>query len=535
MTLLTLPLMKFYLNPQQFLIQIMISKTKIIYSLLTTGFIAATNAADIEMNLNSSSTFPGNLSETSAYLENGAPYTGAIDSSTNITLNAQFDSVPGNDIASVSSNITAGDFTYNMNLPKSFWGKTMLSLSENYTFSVDNFYFNIIESATTHPILTFYMNSGSNLKVRGDFLYTDSRSLKDWYQTRLTLSGSGSFNVDGNMTIDSKPTAALSNNLDAVFLELNVTNFNVGGALTLQNIRGDENIIMITGTANTSYSRSFGGLRVSQNGMIIMRGTPTAPITTNIFLTNTTVSEYIGGLLSREVEGVVADNKLNISMTANSPSGRQIMRFNSTNNWTMDNVTYLDSPNSLGEVEVSNGRLDIGMYDGMKGGKLMLNGYNGASNAIFSATGILSGTENGKVVFDSMEFSRGTIVFDLAEEKEFGDFIQINGAATRTSDTAELIFDINISAYDLESWLSASQEDEWNVDLMSFSTSESNLTADDITLKLQDGVFGKLSITDLDGISTITASLTTVPEPAEIAALFGLAALFFAWRKRSKK
>ena len=117
---------------------------------------------------------------------------------------------------------------------------------------------------------------------------------------------------------------------------------------------------------------------------------------------------------------------------------------------------------------------------------------------------------------------------------EFSDFIQINGAATRTSDTAELIFDINISAYELEGWLSG-QEDEWNVDLMSFSTSESNLTADDITLKLQDGVFGKLSITDLDGISTITASLTTVPEPAEIAVLFGLAALFFAWRKRSKK
>ena len=122
----------------------MASKTKIIFSLLTAGFIAATNAADIEMNLNSSSTFPGNLSDPSAYLENGAPYTGAIDSSTNITLNAQFDSNPGDEsIASISSNITAGDFTYNMNFPEKFWGKTMLSLSSNCTFSVDNFYFNI--------------------------------------------------------------------------------------------------------------------------------------------------------------------------------------------------------------------------------------------------------------------------------------------------------------------------------------------------------------------------------------------------------
>lgn len=513
----------------------MISKTKIIFSLLTAGFIAATNAADIEMNLNSSSTFPGNLSDPSAYLENGAPYTGTIDSSTNITLNAQFDSVPDKDIASVSSNITAGDFTYNMNFPKNFWGKTMLSLSSNCTFSVDNFYFNINESITSHPKLSFSLNSGATLKVRGDFLYTDIRANKDWYQTRLAISGSGSFNVDGNLTIDSKPTAAWSNNLDGVVLEINATNFRVGGNVTIQNSRGDKNIIYMCGTSSTSYARSFGGLRVSQNGMIILNGTPEKASTTDLIFTNTSESEYVGGLFCIESNGVLPDNKLNIRMTADSVGGRQIMRFNNLPDWSMDNIVHKGSPNSLGEVEVSNGRVDIGMYDGMKGGKLMLNGYNGASNAIFSATGTLSGMENGKVVFDSMEFSRGTIVFDLAEEKEFSDFIQINGAATRTSDTAELIFDINISAYDLEGWLSGFQEDEWNVDLMSFSTSESNLTADDITLKLQDGVFGKLSITDLDGISTITASLTTVPEPAEIAVLFGLAALFFAWRKRSKK
>ena len=514
----------------------MTSKTKIIFSLLTAGFIAATNAADIEMNLNSSSTFPGNLSDPSAYLENGAPYTGAIDSSTNITLNTQFDSVPSKEyIASISSNITAGDFTYNMNFPKNFWGKTMLSLSNNYTFSVDNFYFNINESLTPHPKLSFYLNSGATLKVRGDFLYTDIRANKDWYQTRLAISGSGSFNVDGNLTIDSKPTAASSHALDAVVLEINATNFRVGGNVTIQNNRGDKNIIYMCGTSSTSFARSFGGLRVSQNGMIILNGTPEKTSTTDLIFTNTSESEYVGGLFCIESNGVLPDNKLNIRMTADSVGGRQIMRFDNLPDWSMDNIIHKVSPNSLREVEVSNGRLDIGMYDGMKGGKLMLNGYNGAANAIFSATGTLSGTENGKVVFDSMEFSYGTIVFDLAEEKEFSDFIQINGAATRTSNTAELIFDINISAYDLEGWLSASQEDEWNIDLMSFSTSESNLTADDITLKLQDGVFGKLSITDLDGISTITASLTTVPEPAEIAALFGLAALFFAWRKRSKK
>ena len=514
----------------------MTSKTKIIYSLLTAGFIAATNAADIEMNLNSSSTFPGDLSKPSAYLENGVPYTGAIDSSTNITLNAQFDSNPGDEsIASISSYITAGDFTYNMNFPEQFWGKTMLSLSGNCTFSVDNFYFNIKESLTPHPKLLFHLNSGATLKVRGDFLYTDSRAHKNWYQTRLAISDLGSFDVDGNLTIDSKPKEVWSHDLNAVVLEIGVTNFRVGGNVTIQNSRGDKNIIYMCGTSSTSYARSFGGLRVSQNGMIILNGTPEKASTTDLFFRNTSESEYIGGLFCIESNGVLPDNKLNIRMTADSVEGRQIMRFNNLPDWTMDKIVHKGSPNSLGEVEVSKGRLDIGMYDGMKGGKLMLSAYDGASNAIFSATGIYSGAEYGKVVFDSMKFSYGTIVFDLAEEKEFSDFIQIIGAVTKTSDTAELIFDINISAHDLEGWLSGSQEDEWNVDLMSFSTSESDLTKGDITLKLQDGVFGELSITDLNGISTITASLTTVPEPAEIAVLFGLAALFFAWRKRSKK
>lgn len=390
------------------------------------------------------------------------------------------------------------------------------------------------ESITSHPKLMFWIHSGATLKVRGDFLYTNTKSKNDWYQTRLNVSGEGSFDVNGDLTIDSKPTNAYGNPLNSSILEINATNFRVGGNVTIQNSRGDKNIIYMCGTSSTSYARSFGGLRVSQNGMIILNETPEKASTTDLIFTNTSESEYVGGLFCIESNGVLPDNKLNIRMTADSVEGRQIMRFNNLPDWSMDNIVHKGSPNSLGEVEVSNGRVDIGMYDGMKGGKLMLNGYNGAANAIFSATGTLSGAEYGKVVFDSMEFSCGTIVFDLAEEKEFSDFIQINGAATRTSDTAELIFDINISAYELEGWLSG-QENEWNVDLMSFSTSESNLTADDITLKLQDGVFGKLSITDLDGISTITASLTTVPEPAEIAVLFGLAALFFAWRKRSKK
>ena len=50
--------------------------------------------------------------------------------------------------------------------------------------------------------------------------------------------------------------------------------------------------------------------------------------------------------------------------------------------------------------------------------------------------------------------------------------------------------------------------------------------------KLQDGIIGKIIISELNGVSTLSANLSIVPEPAEIAAAIGLAALAFAARRR---
>ena len=181
-------------------------------------------------------------------------------------------------------------------------------------------------------------------------------------------------------------------------------------------------------------------------------------------------------------------------------------------------------------LRVRGGRLDLGMYGGMKGGSLMIMGYNRPSEAVFSATGTAANTEIGRVVFDTMSFYRGTVVFDLAETD--GDFIQVDGAMTKVAGASPLALELNVSAYDLQAWLEASESGEWSADLMSFATEGSNVSADDFTLKLQDGITGKITISELDGISTITANLSIVPEPAEIAAAIGLAALAFAARRR---
>ena len=183
-------------------------------------------------------------------------------------------------------------------------------------------------------------------------------------------------------------------------------------------------------------------------------------------------------------------------------------------------------------LRVRGGRLDLGMYGGMKGGSLMIMGYNRPSEAVFSATGTAANTEIGRVVFDTMSFYRGTVVFDLAETD--GDFIKVNGAMTKVSGASPLVLEMNVSAYDLQAWIEASERDGWSADLMSFATEGSNVSADDFTLKLQDGITGKISISELDGISTITANLSIVPEPAAVAALIGAFAFCAAARRRRK-
>lgn len=115
-----------------------------------------------------------------------------------------------------------------------------------------------------------------------------------------------------------------------------------------------------------------------------------------------------------------------------------------------------------------------------------------------------------------------------------GDFIQINGSVTKTSGASALVLEINVSAYDLQGWLEASGGDEWNADLMSFATGGSNVSADDFVLKLQDGIIGKITISESGGISTLAANLSLVPEPAEIAAAMGALVLAFAACRRRR-
>ena len=185
-------------------------------------------------------------------------------------------------------------------------------------------------------------------------------------------------------------------------------------------------------------------------------------------------------------------------------------------------------------LKSAEGRLDLGMHDGMKGANLSLYGYSGnAADAVFSAAGLSSGQEIGKVQFDSMTFYEGTIVFDLGEVES--DFIQINGGVSKSSTGAQIVFDINISKDNLQIYLDTlgAETLEWN--LMSFKTDDSDFDLADIILKTQAGIDGELSFLadDSSGLTTVQLSLGVVPEPALAAAILGTLALSLAaWRRR---
>ena len=495
----------------------------------------SSQAVNIEGTFTSDSAFPVRITDPSFYTLDGEAYSGEIDSFTNIAISCSLSEVPSDyTIARASSSLTAGNLTYNIvDLPEDFWDTNLLDISGNQTISVENLTVNLRDTKTNQPILGFQINAGAVLETRGDFLFSDARSSADWYMTRVAFRGSGDVKIGGDFTIDSQIPNPSAHDLDSASLYVSTRTFSVRGVLTVKNSNGDDNILKLSPSESGTFTRTLGGLSIEQNGMIQLGGNASAANTTDLIFTNSGTSEYTGGLLTIDSAGELADNKLNVRMTASdTANGRQIMRFTETQGWSLSNGVFSDSPNALNEVEVSGGRLDLGMYGGMKGGSLMIMGYNRPSEAVFSATGTAADTEIGRVTFDTMSFYRGTVVFDLA--KTDGDFIQVDGAMKKIAGASPLVLELNVSAYDLQAWLEASERDEWSADLMSFKTDGSNVSDADFNLKLQDGIAGNISISELNGISTITANLSIVPEPAAVAALIGAFAFCAAARRRRK-
>lgn len=371
--------------------------------------------------------------------------------------------------------------------------------------------------------------ANSTIHVKGDWIISSNRAESSNYQAvKITTGGddiNGSVLVDGNI---------ISKGPDNIIFSTVRGDFKVGGTIDLN---GSQWNLASTTSANT-YRREIGGLGKANGGNDRVR--------MNITNTSTEPSNAVVNLIFKNKSSYEAttafsraktDNaKLNITMMAEdayTSKGRQVLRIDTTDLYWCNGVEMHDA--NINDVEVNSGRLDIGMYYGLKGNNLQIYSHSGkAEDAVFSATSLMTGNEMGRAEFDSMSFYNGTIVFDLAEVDK--DFIQINGGVTRLAQDAKLVFDINLSAEDLKTYPEAIEEEMMQWDIMSFKTDDSNIVEDDIILKTQSGIEGTLDFVadQSSGLTTVYVELALVPEPSTVAAILGAAAIAYALIRRRK-
>ena len=290
---------------------------------------------------------PTDVSQIGQDLSNPDTYglTSPITDSTDITVNYTIPSVTSGDnpyntgrITKFAEDLTANNFTFNINFGNNLWDVYVLNVSENKRVSLNSVSYNIIDSATSHPINNITVNKGGLFEVKGDLVVSDRRTTRSWYQTRLNFWGSGNVNINGNLTISSEMETMYDNALNGVKLELSeVNSFTVGGVVTLQSKWKDKKWIRLNSNARNVFERSFGGLNVALGGVIELDGQSNVTATTLTF-TNSGRNEFNGSLATRiEVErtdgkisswGNVVDNKLNVTMDASDPqNGYQVLRF----------------------------------------------------------------------------------------------------------------------------------------------------------------------------------------------------------------
>lgn len=415
------------------------------------------------------------------------------------------------------------------------WRGNFLTMGGSVSLNIAgdwNLHIKAVSNATNvQKTAQIFLWENSKINVGGDWnISTDKNGTGAWFGVRIQDGYDDKF---GDVHIKGNVVFANSGNITGATLSNANVNFRVDGVIDL-NGTGAWAVFDREYAATPSVMRRIGGLG-DADGNGISKG--------NLYITSRSAAEatiLFTNSKSYEFEGTFRSDpnyeaKLNFTMMANdAKNGRQILRFyKGGTGWPNG---YAVTDNNINNVEISAGRMDIGMEEGMKANGLYLASYTGnSSDAVFSATGRNLGTEVGKVEFDTMSFSKGTIVFDILELEN--DFIKINNGVTCTPGSSELVFDINITKSDLEIYLNVLGAEILERDLMEFKTSDSNIVADNIIVKTQDGIDGKISfIENLEsGLTTIQIGLTVVPEPATWAAIFGAVALLVAVAKRRKR
>ncbi len=326
--------------------------------------------------------------------------------------------------------------------------------------------------------------------------------------SKLASDGTDGESLFGDGKILKSLTVGGNIEMQGARLRFHTLNVKVDGVI---NYTGGK-LNLCYGSANAqNLSFSFGGLN-GTNREINIGGNPSSGhmlenSTITMTFTNSGTSKF-NGKFTYESADSVGVNTYNLVMNGTS-TGVQYYEDTGTT-FSFDNVT-------------------------VKSGKL--NFYSEIGKSVISLEGgtLSPATVTGEIAIlkaEAINWDNGKISFDLVEDNSASDKIVLDYALSKTSFSVsggtreiELIAD----PYDIAAWIDASGEDKITYTLIEYGSTD---------FKKGDIVFSQIDGINIDydfGDTALTVTLSKVPEPATIAAIFGACALAMAAFRRRRK
>lgn len=363
--------------------------------------------------------------------------------------------------------------------------------------------FTILEDltlASNHNFVPFSFAPGSDgvgkVVVKGNII------------SKIASDGSAGESLFGDGKILKSLTVGGNIEMQGARLRFHTLNVKVDGVF---NYTGGT-LNLCYGSANAqNLSFSFGGLN-GTNREINIGGNPSSGhmlenSTITMTFTNSGTSKF-NGKFTYESADSVGVNTYNLVMNGTS-TGVQYYEDTGTT-FSFDNVT-------------------------VKSGKL--NFYSEIGKSVISLEGgtLSPATVTGEIAIlkaEAINWDNGKISFDLVEDNSASDKIVLDYALTKTSfsvsgGTREI--ELIANPQDIVSWIESSGEEKLTYTLIEYASTD---------FENGDIVFSQIDGINIDynfGDTALTVTLSKVPEPATIAAIFGACALAMtAFRRRRK-
>ena len=455
----------------------------------------------------------------------GETFTGSV-SSTDTTinnLNISFSlptSLNNQTVYLLSSDIVANDINIDANLDAdAIWVNYLINGNQK-SITARNLTITSL-SKTYNP---WYYFNNVNINLSGDLTVNLAETGNSQAATRLG-TGTSNWSVAGNVTLNSVRYSE--------FL-IQASKATIGGIVNLNvsNPTTDKSGLYFRGSGYKATNVSIGGL--TSTNLAILGVQIENAMDINLTFTNSEAYDVQTAFV-HSINNTTG--KFNIIMNASDVKGKQTLRFNYLGGGQTTIAGMKATDHNINNVTVSNGTLVIGMYDGLHGDTLKIDG----ENAAFSSTSIYSGNI-GNAYFSTINFVKGTLVFDYSID-EGSDLIVVtddlntnDSEGTFFVDSVENTKFVLQSENDIKAWLESGEA----LDALTIITFDStNLTSEQIAnlnVDAGEGLNAILSAIETDGVITgIQATITlAVPEPATVAGIFGLLALVFvAYRRRN--